>query len=240
MNGEADWTNPLYIIVNAIALSLLPLTVLYVAARVGRVPIRRLLDRHFELLLSGLLLLLAWVAYLQTGPSCAPILLVGLAAIALLVRYEYTVTKFSGQTGGFSRNRDGPYNDAIECDPLHHSWQPIEGAKWIWSSKKPSDQEARRGQTLWHNLEFWLLRSSHGVANATLTLMVDDSANLYVNGQLVAENIRSSPVPTTVHLAPFLRRWKNVIHMEITNDPGEPGATGEDNPAGIIYALRIG
>jgi hypothetical protein len=149
------------------------------------------------------------------------------------------VTKFSGQTGGFSGNRDGPYDDPIECEPLHPGWKPIAGAKWIWKTKKPSDQEAQRGQTLWHRLDFWLLRSSHSLASATLTLMVDDSANVYVNGQLVAENVRSFHVPTTVYLAPFLRRWNNVIHMEITNDPSWEGATGEDNPAGIIYALRV-
>ena len=240
MNGETDWGNPLYIFVNAIALSVVPLTIIYVAARVGRVPIRRLLDRHFELVLSGLLLFLAWLVHSSTGPSWAPILIVGLAAILLLVRYEYTVTKFSGQTGGFSGNRDGPYDDHIECEPLHPAWKPIAGAKWIWKTKKPSDQDAQRGQTLWHRLDFWLLRSSHSAASATLTLMVDDSVNVYVNGQLVAENIRSSQVPTTVYFAPFLRRWNNVIHMEITNDPDKEGATGEENPAGIVYALRVG
>jgi hypothetical protein len=77
VNGEADWSNPLYVIVNAVAFLLLPLTVLYVAARVGRVPIRRLLDRHLELLLSGLLLFVAWVVYSTKGLSWAPILLVG-------------------------------------------------------------------------------------------------------------------------------------------------------------------
>ena len=240
MNGEADWGNPLYIIVNAIAFFMVPLTITYIAARMGRVPIRRLLDRHCELVVSGLLLIVAWLVYSSTGPSWAPILIVGLAAIVLLVRYEYTVTKFSGQTGGFSGNRDGPYDDPIECEPLHPAWKPIRGAKWIWKEKKPSDQEAQLGQTVWHRLDFWLLRSSHGVASATLTLMVDDSVNVYVNGQLVAENIRSSQVPTTVYFAPFLRRWNNVIHMEITNDPDKEGATGEENPAGIVYALRVG
>ena len=239
MNGEADWGNPLYIIVNAIAFCLVPLTITYIAARMGRVPIRRLLDRHCELVVSGLLLIVAWLVYSSTGPSWAPILIVGLAAIVLLVRYEYTVTKFSGQTGGFSGNRDGPYDDPIECEPLHPAWKPIRGAKWIWKEKKPSDQEAQLGQTVWHRLDFWLLRSSHGVASATLTLMVDDWVNVYVNGQLVAENIRSSQVPTTVYFAPFLRRWNNVIPMEITNDPGKEGATGEENPAGIVYALRV-
>jgi hypothetical protein len=239
MNGEADWGNPLYILVNAIALSVVPLAITYIAARVGRVPIRRLLDRHCELVLSGLLLFVAWLVYSSTGPSWASILIVGLAVILLLVRYEYTVTKFSGQTGGFSDNRDGPYDDPIECEPLSPTWKPIPRAKWIWKTKRPSDQEAQRGQTLWHRLDFWLLRSSHSVASATLTLMVDDSVNVYVNGQLVAENIRSFHVPTTVYLAPFLRRWNNVIHMEITNDPGQEGATGEDNPAGIVYVLRV-
>ena len=239
MNGEADWGNPLYIIVNAIAFCLVPLTITYIAARMGRVPIRRLLDRHCELVVSGLLLIVAWLVYSSTGPSWAPILIVGLAVIVILLRYEYTVTKFSGQTGGFSGNRDGPYDDPIECEPLHPAWKPIQGAKWIWRKKKPSDEEAQRGQTVWHRLDFWLLRSSHGLASATLTLMVDDWVNVYVNGQLVAENIRSSQVPTTVYFAPFLRRWNNVIHMEITNDPGKEGATGEENPAGIVYALRI-
>jgi len=239
MNGEADWGNPLYIIVNLIALSLVPLTVTYIAARLGRVPIRRLLDRHLELVVSGLLLLVAALVYASTGPAWAPILIAGLAAIVLLIRYEYSVTKFSGQTGGFSANRDGPYDDPLACDPLHPSWKPLPGAKWIWKEKKPGDRDAQEGQTLWHRLEFWLLRSSHGLASATFTLMVDDSVNVYVNGQLVAENIRSSDVPTTVYFAPFLRRWNNVIHMEITNDPGPEGATGEDNPAGIVYALRV-
>ena len=239
MNGEADWGNPLYIIVNAIAFCLVPLTITYIAARMGRVPIRRLLDRHCELVVSGLLLIVAWLVYSSTGPSWAPILIVGLAVIVILLRYEYTVTKFSGQTGGFSGNRDGPYDDPIECEPLHPAWKPIQGAKWIWRKKKPSDEEAQRGQTVWHRLDFWLLRSSHGLASATLTLMVDDWVNVYVNGQLVAENIRSSQVPTTVYFAPFLRRWNNVIHMEITNDPGREGATGEENPAGIVYALRV-
>ena len=118
MNGQADWDNPLYIILNVIALSLVPLTIAYVAARVGRVPMRRLLDRHFELVVSLLLLLVAWLVYASTGPSWTPIIIVGLATIVLLVRYEYTVTKFSGQTGGFSANREGPYDDPIECDPL--------------------------------------------------------------------------------------------------------------------------
>jgi len=239
MNGEADWGNPLYILVNAIALSVVPLAITYIAARVGRVPIRRLLDRHCELVVSGLLLIVAWLVYSSTGPSWAPILIAALASIPLLLRYEYTVTKFSGQTGGFSGNRDGPYDDPIECDPLHPGWKPIPAAKWIWKTKRPSDQEAQRGQTLWHRLDFWLFRSSHSLVSATLTLMVDDSVNVYVNGQLVADNVRSLQVPTTVYLTPFLRRWNNVVHMEITNDPGWEGATGEDNPAGIIYALRV-
>ena len=81
MNGEADWGNPLYIIVNLIALSLVPLTITHIAARVGKVPIRRLLDRHCELVVSGLLLIVAWLVYSSTGPSWAPILIVGLAAI---------------------------------------------------------------------------------------------------------------------------------------------------------------
>ena len=72
-----------------------------------------------------------------------------------------------------------------------------------------------------------------------MTLMVDDSVNVYVNGQLVGEKIRNSHVPTTVYFAPFLRRWNNVVHMEITNDPGKEEATGEDNPTGIVYVLRI-
>ncbi len=239
MNGQADWGNPLYIIVNVIVFALVPLTITYIAARLGRVPLRRLLDRHGEVVVSGLLLFVAGLVYFSAGLSWPPLLIAGLAAIVLLIRYEYSVTKFSGQTGGFSSDRDGPYDDARGCDPLHPSWRPIPGAKWIWKEKKPSDQEAQRGQTLWHRLDFWLLRSSHGLASATLTLMADDSVNVYVNGQLVAENIRFSQVPTTVYLAPFLRRWNNVIHMEITNDPGPESATGEDNPAGIIYALRV-
>ena len=129
MNGDADWGNPLYILVNAIALSVVPLAIIYVAARVGRVPIRRLLDRHCESILSVLLLVVAWLVYSSAGPSWAPILVVGLAAMLLLVRYEYTVTKFSGQTGGFSGNRDGPYDDPIECEPLPPTWKPIPGEK---------------------------------------------------------------------------------------------------------------
>jgi hypothetical protein len=177
--------------------------------------------------------------YRLQGASWAILLLLGLVATVLCARYRYIVLKFSGQSGGFSGNRDGPWQEVVECDPLYHSWKPIEGAKWIWIKQKPTDQEAQREQSVWHRLEFWLLRSTRGIGAATLTVMVDDYVDVYANGQLVAQDLKQSHVPTTVHLAPFLHTGKNVILMKITNAKGKEDATGEENPAGIIYALRV-
>jgi len=236
MDGELDWGS----ILTGVAIWLVTSTIGATVANVRKVPIRGFVAAHWQVLVAwGLFLIVGGVVYPLMGAPWTAIFALTVAAIVLSARYEYTVTKFSGKTGGFSGNRDGPYDNPVECKPLYHAWKPIEGAKWIWIKQKPSDQEAQRGQTVWHRLEFWLLRSSRGVATATLTVMVDDRANVYLNEQLVAEEIQFSHVPTTVHFQPFLRSGKNVIHMEITNDKGKEDATGQENPAGIVYVLRI-
>lgn len=240
MKEALDWGDVLTGVASGVAIWLATSTTTAIVAIGRRMSVRGLFAEHWQLVVGwGLFLMVGGVVYGLGGASSTAMLALALGAIVISARYKYTVTKFSGETGGFSGNRDGPYDKVVQCDPLYHAWKPISGAKWIWIRQKPTDQEAQRGQTVWHRLQFWLLRPSRGVANATLTLMVDDRVNLYVNEQLVAEDVRFSHVPTTVQFAAFLRSGKNVIHMAITNDKGKEDATGEDNPAGIIYALRI-
>lgn len=223
-----------------IALWLVTFGLTAIAARLRKVPVVGLLKGHWQLLVGwGALLIVVLVVYPSMGPFWTAIVVASVVAIMVSAGYEYSVTRFSGETEGFSVNRNGPWERAVACDPVYYLWKPIEGAKWIWIKKKPSDPEAVRGQTVWHKLDFWLPRSSGGLANAVLTLMVDDFVHVYVNGQLVKTYIRGFEQPTTLYLAPFLRRGNNVILMEITNEPGTADRTGETNPAGIVYVLRV-
>ena len=146
---------------------------------------------------------------------------------------------FSGTAGGFSENREGPWSAPVPCNPIHGSWGSLEGAQWVWLRERPTDVDAKTGQTVWHQLTFDIPASPEQLRIGRVQLMVDDVAHLHVNGNLVGEYQGLNRV-SEVDIAGHLRRGENLIQMQVdNNNPGSPDSTGTSNPTGIIYLLDV-
>ncbi len=153
------------------------------------------------------------------------------------VIYGDALTILSGEVGEFSHSRDGPWLPSVVCSPVHPAWDDINGAKWVWIKQRPSDEEAQRGQTVWHRLKCQLAMNCLCPVKATLSLMVDDWVRVFINGEL-ARKIGMAEGVVTVNVTPYLRPGNNVIEMEIKNE-AYPQENGLSNPTGIIYRLDI-
>lgn len=147
------------------------------------------------------------------------------------------LTILSGKVGEFSHVRDGPWMPPVACKPLHSRWRAIEEATWVWIKERPTNQEAQRGQVVWHRFDFQLNRPSTWVSKATLSLMVDDYANIAINGEPL-RRISIDEEVVELDVAAYLQSGKNVIEMEIENE-AFPQSTGLGNPTGVIYRLDI-
>ena len=156
-------------------------------------------------------------------------------AIALFGRYEQGTMIFSGEVGEFS-DPNGPWSRSVACIPFP-AWPREPHAKWLWIRDKPTDEEAKAGQWVWHRREFWLLRDPSTVSVAKLWLRVDDKARVFVNGKPLGE-FRGWERHEVV-IANCLRRGKNELRMEIWND-AIAGSTGSTNPSGVVYGVEIG
>ncbi len=205
----------------------------------------------------GLTLLISatYLTFMLTQAVWAIVVIVGLVTSTLLLA-RYNPAPFnnaiaqavdtnafpilSGKAGEFTYAKNGPWTKSVICNPIHGAWQDalkvLPGAKWIWIKGKPTNDEARNGQTVWHRLIFDLTQKP--IIKATLSMMVDDYANVFVNDQPIkrvsmVENVVSLDV--TPHICP----GKNVITMEIENNASSPQATGESNPTGVIYRFDI-
>ena len=201
----------------------------------------RWLANNWQLVLGLILLFgVAYGAYALMHTFWAVGLILGLLlAILLLARYQETVMMFSaGEVGDFSDNRDGPWTPAVACDPLFRDWIRIEDANWVWIKKKPTDQEAQNGQTVWHRLTVDIPRFIMTLRGATLRLAVDDYVNLSINGHRIRRHEIGEGV-VAVDVGGILRKGENLMEMEIENADATPESTGLDNPAGIIYYLEI-
>lgn len=141
----------------------------------------------------------------------------------------------SGEVGQFGSSRDGPWTPPVVCSPLYREWPPLEGAKWIWISERPTDSEAQRGQTAWHRLEFRLSAFTMGMSGVKLSLLVDDFVDVFVNRKRVGRVVGFSEV-ADLDLTAYLQQGNNLIEMQVENKRN-PQSTGLSNPAGVIYRL---
>jgi hypothetical protein len=146
------------------------------------------------------------------------------------------LTRVSGSVGEFSDTRDGPWRAPVACNPVHNLWGAIEEATWVWIKQRPNDQEAQKGQVVWHRFDFQL---DHPflVTQATLSLLVDDLAEVFVNGQ-PAGKASSYRRIAKLDVKPYLESGRNTVEMQIEN-AAIPNSTGRSNPTGVIYRLEI-
>jgi len=144
------------------------------------------------------------------------------------------------EKGGFSSARDGPWTKSVACDPSYHpGWSAIEGAEWVWIKERPSDQEAQKGQVVWHRVEFEISPRQWGLCKtAVLRLMVDDFADIYLNGRSVGDKIAIEQNIVVLDVKDYLRPGTNLMEVRVENR-AFPQKTALDNPAGIIYRLDI-
>jgi hypothetical protein len=140
----------------------------------------------------------------------------------------------SGMEGEFAPERNGPWTKSVLCNPVHHRWNFIQGAKWVWIRERPTDEEAQRGQTVWHRLIFTVATTQ--VRTARLTFYVDDFATLYINEKLAKERSRNK---VEVDITEYLQSGRNEMLVQIENSPIRE-STGVSNPSGIIYRLDVG
>lgn len=150
------------------------------------------------------------------------------------------LTLLSGREGKFSLNKDGPWSNPVLCNPIHGEWEvgvrDIEGAKWVWIKEKPSDVEAQRGQTVWHQLTFDI--GEGRIESAILILMVDDFVSLSINGKNYSRTVNMKEHVVKIDLTSYICTGLNEILMAIEN-AAHPSSTPESNPTGIIYRLEI-
>lgn len=144
----------------------------------------------------------------------------------------------SGEAGQFSQRREGPWVSPVACSPLYRDWPSMEGAKWVWIKERPSLEEARSGQKVWHRLALHVPILLLGSANVKISLMVDDFVRVFINDKFIARLVGFSQeheLDFTQHLV----QGSNIIEMEIENAAGTDRSTPADNPTGIIYRLEM-
>lgn len=156
-------------------------------------------------------------------------------AAVLLARYHHTVMIFSSSSGDFADDESGPWTQSVICWK-YPDWPEMPPARWIWIKDKPTNSEAQRGQTVWHRRRFLLLRPNLGLHEARLWLMVDDYAEVFVNGHHVG-HFEGFTEPMEADIADHLKRGVNTLLIQVENAAG--AASGELNPSGIVYRLRI-
>jgi hypothetical protein len=148
------------------------------------------------------------------------------------------ITIYSGTAGKFSYSPNGPWQPPVECKPTYPNWEKIEGAKWVWIKEKPTDEEARAGQTVWHNLSF-NLNIKTKPNKAELKLAVDDLVEISING-LILTTVSLEQKVKQMDISDRIGLGINKILMKIVNRKGIiPNETSLTNPTGIIYRLDI-
>jgi len=156
-------------------------------------------------------------------------------AIVLLARCEQGTMIFSGEVGEFSEHPYRRWSRSVACEH-YPDWPRMPPAKWLWIRDKPTNEEARAGQEVRHRREFWLLRDPETVRLAKLRLRVDDVADVFVNREYLGR-FRGWELHE-VDIANCLRRGKNRLFMGILND-AIMGSTGDSNPSGVVYDVKI-
>jgi len=213
----------------------------------------RWIVRNWKLFIGlSLLIVISYWVFVFVGSVWSIIITFGFA-LAVIVLTDYIsknlghkearavafvpIILVSGEMGMFSDSPNGPWIKPVECDPPYPTWPKIAGAKWVWIKERPSDQEAQRGQTVYHRFTFKLPQRPDYLSVAKLTLTVDDYVKINING-IFLRRVTLVEGVVEIPIANYLRQGKNVVEMEIEN-VAMSGKTGFDNPSGIIYRFDI-
>ncbi len=145
----------------------------------------------------------------------------------------------SGVGGGEEfEDTDGSVKPAVVL-PRRAAWRPVVGAEYIWARTLPTPEEARKGclVTLVRPLE---LRAEP--QSATLSLRVDDEADVAINGHSVAVELVgfTQEQPHTLEVAPHLRQGHNELRVTVRNGAMDrEGILPKHNPSGVAYRLDV-
>lgn len=120
----------------------------------------------------------------------------------------------------------------------HEAWVSTSSpAKWVWSSynvQNPTEDELK-------SFKRTFTMTGNPVASSTLSIAVDNSYKVLVNGTEVASTTTESNFGafTNIEIAPnLLLMGENTIEVIVHNwKPDDFEGTAESNPAGFIFAL---
>jgi len=108
----------------------------------------------------------------------------------------------------------------------------IEGASWIWIASATYPEPGRQAAPGTARFrKGWQI--DRLPTRATITFTADNACRVLINGRQVGESNNWSQL-TTVDVTAALRPGNNTVEISGTNGQ----ATGNDNPAGVLFALR--
>jgi hypothetical protein len=108
-------------------------------------------------------------------------------------------------------------------------------AKWIWSTTNAAARAEAKTVTFKKSFEL-----PEEATEARVVMTCDNAFKLKVNGK-EAGGSKDFTRPKAIDIRKFLKRGKNELVVEATNDPGSPGKTDADqsNPAGLFGHVRL-
>lgn len=130
---------------------------------------------------------------------------------------------------------------SVETYDNHPSWTanvPGTMAEWVWATSEVENPDMDETYTF---VETFTVENP---VSALLDIAADNSYLLYVNGTLVLDrsaysvNFQNHTVKRDVDLLPYLVSGENEFKVVVTNI-GVEGASYINNPAGVLYNLRI-
>lgn len=107
--------------------------------------------------------------------------------------------------------------------------------KWIWPTTNAAARAEAKTVTFRKSFEL-----PDEATEARVVMTCDNAFKLKVNGQ-EAGSSKDFTRPKAIDIRKFLKRGKNELVVEATNDPGSPGKTDVDqsNPAGLFGHVRL-
>ncbi len=150
----------------------------------------------------------------------------------------------------FTTSSDAPTIDEVEVYNVEAAGSPavdtytypfwtnsISGARWIWSSylvQNPTLDETK--------IFTKTFQASLPVTNATLTVAVDNTYSIFLNGSKLFTDSTGFTFlvgnEVTYNIAPNIRSGANYLSFQVTNS-GIAGETSQSNPAGLLYKLKV-
>jgi cytochrome c553 len=108
-------------------------------------------------------------------------------------------------------------------------------AKWIWSTTNAAARAEAKTVTFKKSFEL-----TEDATEARVVMTCDNAFKLRVNGQ-EAGSSKDFTRPKAIDIRKFLKRGKNELIVEATNDQGSPGRADVDqsNPAGLFGHVRL-